>query len=474
VTATASVKARSPWVPTSLVVLGTTLVVLDTTIVAVALSRIAVDLHVGVGIEWVATAYLLAVTAAQPVTGWLADRIGRKNLFLIALSVFVIASAGCASSSSLGMLVGFRTLQGLGGGAVAPLSTAMVLELFPKERHGRAVAVSTMAVMMTPAIGPTAGGLILAHASWHWLFLINVPIGVITVILAAIVVPQFGHRERRSFDWSGFVLGTGGLSLVVLALAQGNTWGWGSSTTALVLGGGLVLLALFVAHELRTPNPMVELRIFAHGKFGVATGAIFFMTMAQFGRTVFLPLELEGLRGFTPLRVGVLFILPAFAGMTGTFWSARLSERTGLRFPVVLGCIFSGLALVGMSRFTLTTSLVVVVALMVLQSSGMGLTITPSVVAGLSSLPPEHVAQGSALRSLTGQASGAFAIAIYGAVVASHLGAHPTAVDSQHAYNAAFAWGVVGVAISLVFATRLPRRAERRVALEPTAVPLID
>jgi EmrB/QacA subfamily drug resistance transporter len=474
VTATAPVKARNPWIATSIVIVGTVLVVLDTTIVSVSLSRIALDLHVGTGIEWVATGYLLAVCASQPVTGWMADRFGRKHVFVVALSCFVLASIGCSASRSLGELVTFRVLQGLGGGAVTPIATAMVLELFPKERHGRAMAVATMALMMTPAIGPTVGGLIVSRTSWHWLFLVNVPIGTLTVIGAAMVVPEFGHRENRRLDVGGFVLGTGGLALLVLGLAQGNGWGWGSATTWAVLLGGLATLALFTVHELRTPLPMVDVRIFAHPSYAVSAMAIFFVSLAQFGRSVFIPLELESLRGFSPLKVGLLFIVPALFGMTGTWVGGRLVDTIGPRIPVMCGCTASFLGLIGLSHLSLTSSLPWIVVLLLFQSSGMGLAATPATVAGLSTLPPNLVAQGSALRSLTGQASGAFAIAIFGAVVATSAGPHPTAIGSQHAYNAAFAWAMIGAVISFGFATRLPRRVATAREVGGAAMPLID
>jgi EmrB/QacA subfamily drug resistance transporter len=464
---------RNPWIGTSIVIVGTTLVVLDSTIVSVSLSRIASDLKAGSGIEWVATAYLLAICVSQPVTGWLADRFGRKHVFLVALSVFVLASTGCAASRSLGQLVGFRVVQGLGGGAVTPLATAMVLELFPKARHGRAMSVATMALMMTPAIGPTIGGLIVAHATWHWLFLVNVPIGSLTIIGAALVVPEFGHREHRRLDVGGFALGTSGLVLLVLGLAQGNAWGWGSAITWLVIAAGLVLLASFAGHELRTPAPMVDVRIFRHPSYAASTMAIFFISLAQFGRSVFIPLELETLRGFTPLKVGLLFIVPALFGMFTTWISGHLADSVGPRIPVMCGCTASLLGLLGLSHLTLTSSLSWMIVLLVVQSCGIGLAATSSTVAGLSTLPPNLVAQGSALRSLTGQASGAFAIAIFGAVVATSAGAHPSAVRAQHAYNAAFAWAMIGAVISFVFATRLPRRAVAR-ELDGAALPLID
>jgi DHA2 family multidrug resistance protein len=450
--------ARNPWIATGVVITGSVLVVLDTTIVNVALHQIAVDLGAGSGVEWVATAYFLGVCAALPATGWLADTFGRKRVFLVSLSVFILASLGCALSPNLGVLIAFRVVQGLGGGALTPIATTMVLELFPRVRHGRAMAVSTMAVMMTPAIGPTVGGLIVTHATWHWLFLVNVPIGVAAVAAGIVLIPAFGHRERRQFDTPGLILGSGGLTLVVLGLSQGNGWGWSSAPTVSVLVVGLAALAAFVRHELRTEHPMIDVRIFTVRAYTLAMGAMFFITMAQFGRLVFIPLELESLRGFTALHVGLLLAPPAFFGMFFTWLGGRTTDRIGPRLPIMCGCVVAFVALVGMARLTLDTSTLWIQVLLIVQSSGIGLVLAPAMVAGLSELPPNLIAQGSAVRALTAQASGALAIGIFGAVVAAHMGADATPEHAQAAYNAAFVWAAGGAVIAFLLASRLSSR----------------
>ncbi len=461
----------NPWVPVSVVVAGTVMSALDTTIVNVALHDIAVDLGAPTGIEWVATAYFLAVCAATPLTGWLADRVGRRATFLGGVILFVTASAGCALSESLGVLVAFRVVQGLGGGTIAPIAATMVMEMFPRERHGRAMAVVTTALSMTPAIGPTVGGLIVARASWHWLFLVNVPIGLVVIVAGFVLIPDFGHRETRPFDVLGLVLGSGGLTIAVLGLSEGNSWGWSSPATIGTITLGLAMLGAFVLHELRTSSPLIDVRMLGERSFRLAMGAILFVTMAQFGRLVFVSLELESLRGFSALQVGLMLAPPAFAGMAAAILSGRLSDAYGPRRPIMLGCTVAFIALVGLGLMTLQTPVWLIIVLLAIQSVGMGAVLAPAMVAGLSDLPKNLLSQGNALRSLTGQTAAALSVAVFGAVVATVMGESPTPEEAQSAYNAAFLVAAAGVAVSWFLASRLPVGPRRR---EVTVVPVVS
>lgn len=454
----AATRPANPWVPMTVVMGATIMVVLDSTIVNVALHQIGEDLGAPTQIEWVVTAYLLAVCASQPATGWLADRLGRKSVFLASLVAFTIASVLCAAAPSLGWLVCFRVLQGLGGGALMPVGMTMVLELFPRSHHGRAVSIWGMAVMVAPAVGPTLGGWLVTSVSWHWLFLINLPIGVVAVAAGIRLLPQIGHRDVRPFDLAGLVFGAGGLTIAVLGISQGTVWGWTAPATLVCIGGGLGLLALFTFHELRSAHPLIELRMLSEQRFRLAMGAMIFVTGANFARLVFVPLQLESLRGFTAFRVGLMFFVPAIVMGIGMSIGGKIVDRIGPRRPIILGCFAMFASMVGFSLLTLSTPVWVIVALMSLQGFGMGVSMSPMMVAGLSDLPPHLTAQGSAVRSLTSQVSGALAVSMLGAVVSSNMGADPTVQQAQDAYNSAFMWAAGGVLISLFLAFRFPKQ----------------
>ena len=461
--------AMNPWIPTAVVMGSTVMVVLDSTIVNVALHQIGLDLRAGAGIEWVVTAYLLAVCASQPATGWLADRFGRKPVFLTSLAAFTVASVACAMSPNLGFLIAFRVLQGIGGGAIMPVGMTMLLEIFPRARHGRAMAVWGMATMVAPALGPTLGGWLVTAVNWHWLFLINLPIGIVAVVAGLRLLPDIGHRERRSFDALGLVLGGSGLSILVLGLGQGTAWGWGSAATVLCIVLGVALLTAFVRRELRCEHPLIDLRMFSEHSFRLSMAAMLFIVGAQYGRVVFIPLALESLRGFSAFKVGVLFFTPAVTTGVGMSMGGKLVDRIGPRTPILAGCAAMFVSFVIVSRFSLTTPVWFIVVVLSIQGFGMGLTASPAMIAGLSELPARLVAQGSAVRALVNQTSGALAIAILGAVVSTRMGSDPTPEHAQHAYNAAFVVTAGGILVAGFLAYRLPRSGPA-VAGDPVAL----
>jgi EmrB/QacA subfamily drug resistance transporter len=447
----------------TIVMAGTVMFGLDTTIVSVALHPIGVDLHATSGVEWVVTSYLLALAASQPMTGWLADRFGRKAMFLTALAFFTGASIACAASPNLGFLVLFRTVQGLGGGALMPVGMAIALDLFPKERHGRAMAIWGMMAVVGPALGPTVGGWLATAISWHWLFLINAPIGGLALLFGFSLIPDIGHRERRRFDFGGLLLGSGGLTLAILGLSEGNAWGWSSRATVGCLGLGVLACIGFVVHELRTRRPLLELRLFRERAFLFGTGTSLFVYLAQYGRLVFLPLQLEAVRGLSALHVGLLFLPAGAAQAAGMVTAGHAVDRMGPRFPMIAGSAIMLVAVTGLARLTLTTPIALIAVLLAFQGLGCGVFTPGAMVAGMSDLPPTRLAQGAAIRSLVGQFSGALAVGVIGAIVATYAGAHATAAHSQAAYNAGFGFAAVAVLLGLILALRMPKRSSVRV-----------
>jgi DHA2 family multidrug resistance protein len=457
------VAERYRWIALSVVFVGTLMVVLDTTIVNVALPKIRDDLRAGDGIEWVVTGYLLAVAASQPATGWLADRYGRKRIFLTSLALFTAASLCCGLSPNLTVLVVFRVVQGLGGGAMVPVGMAIVFEVFPPERRGQAIGVWGVSAMAGPAVGPTLGGYLVTAVSWHWLFLVNVPVGVVGFVMGSRLLQDSGHRLRRPLDGFGLALGAGGLSLALLGITQSTHWGWGSVRTLGAVVAGTAMLVSFALHEVRIPQPIVELRMFRNATFSIAMTVAFFSSVAQYTRLVFVPLELEGLRGYTALRVGVLLIPAALATAVAMPIGGRIVDRLGARIPITVGCTMMGSALLLMSRLTIHAPIGALVVLLCLQGFGMGLSTAPATVAAMNSLEASFLAQGSALRSLTNQVAGAVAVAVLSTLVAHRMGASPSIQRQQSAYNSAFLVAAAGVAVSALLALRLPRNERARV-----------
>jgi EmrB/QacA subfamily drug resistance transporter len=443
---------RSLWIGMSVILLGTIMVVLDTTIVNVALPQIADALNAGDGVEWIVSAYLLAVAVSLPITGWVSDRFGHKRVYLLALAAFTLASLACALSPSLPVLVVFRVLQGLGGGALMPVGMAIVLKMFPRERHGRAIGVWGIAAMAAPAVGPTLGGWLVTSVNWHWLFLINVPIGAVAIVAGLKLLPEVPRDLAGRFDLLGFVTGSFGLALLVLGLSEANNWGWTTAATILCIGGGAVLMVLFVVHELHTDQPMLEMRMFRHPAFSMAFGITFLVVTAQYARLVFIPLDLEGVRGYSALEVGLMLAPAGLATAVGMNSGGRLADRIGTKLPMIVGTSLMAVALLGVATFGLSQPLWLLSLVLVVQGFGMGLHAAPATVTAMNTLTPELLGQGSAMRTLTSQVAGAMSVAGLSAVLSVATPADPSPAQTQDAFSSVFYVAFAGMVGAIVLA----------------------
>ncbi len=451
----------NPWVGLAMVLFGTVMVILDTTIVNVALPIIGDDLGAGGSIEWVVTAYLLGVVAVMPASGWLADRFGRKRVFLTSVAAFTGASLLCAVAPTIETLIAARALQGMGGGSVMPVGMAIVIALFPSERHGRALATWGMAAMVAPAVGPTLGGWLVTTISWHWLFLVNVPIGVVGVLAGHRLLADVGHRTVAPFDLIGLLTGAGGLALFVLGVSEGGGWGWVDPVTVTVVGAGLTLMAVFVHHARRVAHPILDVGLFRYRTFALAIAIALLVVVGLFGRLVFIPLQLEQIRGLSALRIGLVLSPAGVSTAVGMFVGGRLVDRIGPRLPVVTGCSLMATALFGLSRLDVGTPLTVIALILALQGLGMGVSAAPSTVAVVSSVPASLVAQASTMRSLAFQVGGAIGVAALGAALSVRMPEAATAAQAQAAYDGLFL-GLSGLlVVAAVMASFLPGRAAR-------------
>jgi EmrB/QacA subfamily drug resistance transporter len=461
--ATDGTHSSRPGLALLIVVLGTVMVVLDTTIVTVALPAIGTALKASEGIEWVVTVYLLAVAASLPTTGWLADRLGRRATFLWSTAVFTVASLGCALSPSLGVLVACRALQGIGGGAIPTVGMAIVFEVFPRERHGRAISTWGLAALLAPAFGPTFGGWLVTAFSWHWLFLINLPIGLLAVVLGRRLLPELPSRTRRPLDVPSLLAGATGLSLVVLALANGNQWGWASPSVAGCGLGGLAVSAWFVHRNLHRRSPLLRLDLVKDRPFATAVAATFALHSVNYARLVFVPLELATVRHYSALRIGLLLAPAAIVTAICMKIGGRLVDRLGPRRPAMLGAVVmtAGTALLAFVRVGTPAW---AIALALCLQAGFGLGAAGVAVAAMSDLPGALLAQAAALRNLVNQVAGALSVAGLSAILYATQGAGPSAADAQQGFTWVFAaaagMGLVAVRLAARIDDTPPERDE--------------
>ena len=311
----------------TVVLLGTFMVILDTSIVNVALPKIGADFGSISDVEWIVTAYLLAVGVSMTTTGWLADRFGKKRVFVISLALFTLGSLLCALAPTLGLLVVWRVVQGLGGGALDAAGHGDDLRALPAPRAWPGPGDLGVAAMAAPSIGPVLGGYLSSDVSWRWLFVINIPIGVVAVPLASRLLRDVGYRDRRRLDVWGLVSAATGLVLVLLALSEAATWGWASPAFLTTTCVGVALLVAFVVHAALVRQPLIELRILRIPVFTLTLLVIWLVTIGQFARLVFIPLEFETLRGLSALDVGLL-LTPSALGVAAMMpIGGRLADR---------------------------------------------------------------------------------------------------------------------------------------------------
>lgn len=434
---------RYRWVAMAVILVGTFMVILDTSIVNVALPQIGADFDSISAVDWIVTSYLLAVGVSIMATGWLADHFGKKRVFVVSLAAFTLGSLLCSLAPTLPILVAARVVQGLGGGALMPLGMAMIYELFEPEDRGMALGIWGVAAMAAPAIGPVLGGFLVTAVDWRVLFVINVPIGLVGVPAAAILLRDVGARDDRPLDTPGLLMSATGLVLMLLALSEAPTWGWASVTFIALMTVGVVLLVAWVLRSMRVAGPLIELRMFRIPAFTLTMVIVWLITISQFARLVFIPLEFETLRGASALSVG-LMLTPSALGVALTMpIGGRLADHIGARVPVTIGLAIAAASFWPLGQLQVDTPMWLVSVWLFVGGLGVGLAMMPNTVIAMNSVHGRFVAQASAVRSLNRQVAASFGTAVLASFLASRngpIGSHagrPT-VSALAGYNDVF------------------------------------
>ncbi len=450
-------------------VFGTFMTALDTTVINLGLTDLQRDFDTVIGVEWVVTAYLAAVGVAQTTSGWASDRFGRKQMFVGALAVFTVSSLLCAIAPSLDTLIAARVLQGLAGGTLMPVVMAMIYELFGPEERGRALGWFGMAVMAAPTIGPVLGGALVSSFGWRWLFLINIPIGVVGVPVSLWLLRDTGFRERRPLDRGGLVLCGGGLAVFLVGLEQAASHGWLEARSLGFLVVGAVLLITFVFHARRIEHPLVDVRIFTNPIFALGVATIGLMSVAQFTRLVYVPLQLGSVRGISEFQIGLVMLGSAIGIVMTMTYGGRLADRIGAKLPATLGLSVMATSFIGLFLLTTSTPLPVIAAILFVGGAGAGLAMMPPSLIAMNSINARLVSQGSALNQMSRQMSAAMGTAVMASIFATQrpdasLGSLPDA-EALLPYKTVFLVALVFSAVAAVFAFRLPGK-ERALELQ--------
>jgi EmrB/QacA subfamily drug resistance transporter len=397
------------------------MVVLDALVVITALPRIQGDLHVGLSsLQWTVNAYGIAFAAGIITAAALGDRFGRRRVFTIGLALFSIASAACALAPTAAELIAARTVQGLGAAVVLPLSLTILTTAFPPEKRGMIVGVYGGLAGLAVALGPIVGGAITEGIDWHWIFWVNVPIGIVVVLLGRCLLPE-SHGVRERLDPVGVSLVTAGVIALVWALTRANDAGWSSAEVLASIAAGLLLIAAFVGWERRAGAPTVPLRLFANREFAIGNLTTFFLHGATFAAAFFVTQEFQLARGYSPLGTG-LRLLPFFGTpMVVAPIAGALSDRIGRRPIMLTGLALQGAGYVWVAaRGSLGTRWEELAAALLVAGIGISMALPTVPTAVLSAVAPDEIGKASGVNFMAQRFGTVFALAIAGAVFSAH------------------------------------------------------
>lgn len=438
-------------------ILGVIAPVLDSTIVNVAIRTLGGDLHASVStIQWVSTGYLLAMAVAIPVTGWSTDRFGGKRMWLLALTLFLVGSVLSGAAWSVGSLIAFRVLQGLGAGLLLPIMQTLLFRSANgrTDGMGRIMAMISLPMLLGPVLGPVIGGLIIGHLQWRWIFFVNPPICLVAILLAWRLMPADTTRTGQHLDLAGLLLLSPALAAMIYGLSQvGDRGGFDHAQVLLPLIAGLLVLLVFAWHALRVREPLVDLRLFRHRSFTVSALLLFLAGMASFGAMFLLPLYYQELRGESVVVAGLL-MAPQGLGVALSRLAGTAIDRIGAR-PVVLGGVvllaLGTLPFIAAGAHTSTWWLAVA---LVVRGTGLG-AVTMAVMLGVyDGLNRAEVPHASSMSRIFQQLGGSFGTAILAVVLQRQLAGHP----GPTAFDHTFVWALVFTAIAAIPAVRIPTR----------------
>jgi EmrB/QacA subfamily drug resistance transporter len=422
--------------PLVAIIIGIFMVILDGTAVNVAIPKLVVDLHSNLStVQWTITGYTLAQAAVIPLAGWLSDRFGPKQIFLTSVGLFTLGSVLCSAAQSDGMLVTFRVLQGLGGGFVLPIAMAYVYRLSPPSRVGAIMGMMGIPILLAPALGPVVSGWLVQYHSWRWIFLLNLPIGIIGVVLGIRALPALNRQKVGALDLPGVLLGP----LAFAALSYGINQGATSWTSSKTIGGmviGSIALVAFAVVELRSRAPLLELRVFRSIEFSRSILVQWVGQFALFGVLFLLPLFLQQVRGYGAFDTGLILLPQAISAAIFMPIGGALFDRIGAR-PLVM----AGLGLVAIAAFLLSgvtattegTSLILPLAMM---GAGMGLMMMPLNTHIINAAPRALVSRVTSLTNALQQVIASLTVAGLATILTSRLTVHMNAAKatlaSQH------------------------------------------
>jgi EmrB/QacA subfamily drug resistance transporter len=464
------------------VVVGSIMSILDATIVNVALETLGRDLNSTLAdIQWVLTGYMLALGAVIPVTGWASRRFGSRNVYVFSLAVFTAGSALCGFAGSANQLILFRVIQGIGGGMLMPVGQMMIASAAGPQRMGRVMSITSIPTLLAPILGPTLGGLIVDNASWRWIFFVNLPVGVLALILALRILPRGTHGAAGRLDVIGLLLLAAGVPLVTYGLAEvGATGQFTTPKVVVPIFAGAALIALFVRHALHTTRPLLDLRLYRRPTFAAASVTMFCLSGAMFGGIILYPLYLQQIRGESAFHTGLLLIPTGLGMMLAMPLVGRLADRIGGGILTFWGMVVTTASTIPLGFIGAHTAVSWLSSVMLLRGIGLALAMMPAMTAAFASLKRSEISDATPQLNVLMRVGGSIGVAALAVVLQRALVGAAGLDAAASAYGTAFWWSAAICAVAIIPAFVLYRaeKAARASALEveprPAAEQLVE
>lgn len=458
-----------------IVIVGVIWVVFDTTIVNVAIDRLAHGLHTSISSgQWTISGYSLALGMVVPVAAWASDRYGAKQVWTGALALFMIGSILSSAAWDMDALIGFRVLQGIGGGLMLPIMQNLLVEAAGGRKLGRVMALISLPTLFGPIVGPVVGGLIVSHLSWRWIFLVNVPFSLVGIVLAWRGLKPSIPQKKAYLDVTGLVLLSPALAAILYAATEvGIKGGFGHAIVILPFAVGVCLLAAFAFHALRTRRPpLVDLRLFKVQSFTAANISLFLAGFGSFGALLLLPLYYQQIRGGSALDAGLLLAPQGLGVLLTRSQAGKLTDKIGGRPIVLVGVVLTAIGTVAYTQVGVHTNEILLGASLVVRGAGLGAITIPVMATAYLGLKPEQVPHASSVTRIFMQIGGAFGTAILAMILSTQIKAHhaTTLAGQASAFGTAFWWALGLTVIAIIPALALPGR-DKTAPEAPTAEP---
>jgi EmrB/QacA subfamily drug resistance transporter len=413
-------KERGWGLPLIVLVSGMFMSVLDTSIINVAVTTIQTTFGATTDeVAWIVTAYALSLGVIVPLSAWLADRFGATRVYYWALMLFGIASALCGIAWSLNSLIVFRIIQAIPGGILPPLSMAMLYRIVPPHQIGRAMGLYGLGIVVAPAIGPTLGGYLVEYVDWRLIFFINVPVGIVATFAAMAILPKFPPVAKTKFDALGFITIAVGLFSMLLALSEGESWGWTSFKVTALIAVSIISLALFIVIELEVDQPLLDVRVFRSWPYTNSLLIISVLSIGLFTVLFYVPVFLQLGQGLGAFQAGLVLLPQALVMAVFMPIAGRLYDKFGPKWPAIIGLSICAIGTYLLHDLNVDTSKHEISLILMFRAAGMGLAMMPIMTAGLAAVPPALVPSGSAFNNVVQRTAASLGLAILAAVLST-------------------------------------------------------